>query len=104
MASSARSASLTTTPSPESGSYMRTTPCTRCSPALRLLHLARLEAGGAHVEPLGTAVDDGPDLLHVRVPAPLGPAVRVADAHAELRLLAAHLADRRHDGNPCSYS
>src|SRR3954469_1997540 len=101
-ARSARSASFTTMPSPEIGSYMRTTPCTTADPALGLLHLACLEAGGAHVETLRGAVHDRPDLLHVGVPTTLGPPVRVADAHAELRLLAAHLADRRHDGNPCS--
>ena len=45
--------------------------------------LAGLEAGGAHVDPLRRAVHDRADPLDVRVPAPLGAAVRVADAHAE---------------------
>ena len=44
----------------------------------------------------GRAVHDGADLLHVRVPAPLRAAVRVAEAHAEDRLLAAHVADGCH--------
>ena len=36
------------------------------------LDLACLEAGGADVDALRCAVDDGPDALHVGVPAPLG--------------------------------
>ena len=43
------------------------------------------------------AVDDGPDPLDVRVPAPLGATVGVAHAHAERRLLAAHFAHGCHD-------
>ena len=39
---------------------------------------------------------DGPDALDVGVPAPLGPPVGVADAHAERRMLAAHLTYRCH--------
>ena len=42
------------------------------------------------------AVHEGPDPLDVRVPAALGAPVRVADAHAERRVLATHLADRCH--------
>ena len=49
------------------------------------------------MEAFRRAVDHRTHLLHVGVPATLRATVRVADAHAELRLLAAHLADRRHD-------
>src|SRR5690606_18726434 len=49
--------------------------------------LAGLEAAGAHVDPLGRAVDDGPHPLDVRVPPALGAPVRVADVHPEGRVL-----------------
>ena len=41
----------------------------------------------------GEPFDDRADPLDVRVPAPLGATVRVAELHAEDRLLAAHIAD-----------
>ena len=44
----------------------------------------------------GARAHDGADPLDVRVPAALGAPVRVADAHAERRVLAAHLAHRCH--------
>src|SRR5262245_21599214 len=102
---SERSESETTRPSPVSGSKVRTTPCT-VAPGPRwgsarsgLLHLARLEAGGAHVDATRCAVHDGAHLLHIRVPPALRPAVRVAELHAETRLLAADLAHGCHDEN-----
>src|SRR4029453_2188674 len=64
------------------------TPCT-ARRSLRLLPFARLQAGGADVDPLGAAVHDGANALDVGVPSPLRAPVRVADAHAEPRLLAA---------------
>src|SRR5262245_38613466 len=96
---SLRSRSETTRPSPVSGSKVRTTPCTRAPESVPsgLLHLACLEAGGAHVDAARCAVDDGPNLLHVRVPASLRPPVRVAELHAEARLLAADLAHGCHE-------
>src|SRR3954452_10262026 len=84
----------TTTPSPLPGSKLRTTPCMS-----GLLDLARLDAAGAHVEPSRRAVDDRTDALHVRVPTPVGPAVRVADLLPEDRGLAADLADGCHGEN-----
>src|SRR3954466_7083876 len=81
------------TPSPLPGSKLRTTPCMS-----GLLNLARLDAAGAHVQPPRRAVDECAHALHVRVPAPVGPAVRVAEALAEDRLLAAQLADGCHRG------
>src|SRR6266508_1336399 len=71
------------------------TPCT-ARRSLRLFHLARLQAGGADVDPLGAAVHDGADALDVGVPSTLRAPVRVADAHAELRLLAADVAHGCH--------
>ncbi len=44
----------------------------------------------------GRAVDDRPDPLDVGIPTALGAPVGVADAHAERRLLAAHLTNRCH--------
>ena len=79
-------------------------------PALRCvrgsaLDLARLEAGGAHVEPLrghtGVA-DEGLDALDVRVPATLGAAVRVRDAVPETGSLAADVAVGSHGESPRS--
>src|ERR1700675_1065697 len=105
---SARSASDTNTPSLVSGSNILMTPCTRaalrslersvaCPRRSRLHDLARLDARRADVQPAGSAIDDGAHLLDVGVPAALGAAMRVADAHAEVRTLTAHLAYRRHD-------
>ncbi len=53
--------------------------------------LARADARGAGAHALGGAVDNGPHLLHVGIPASLGTTVGVAQVHAERRLLAAHL-------------
>ena len=64
--------------------------------------LARPDARRADVEPPGRPVHQGPDPLDVRIPAPLGPPVGVADVHAERRLLATHLAHRCHDA-PTSF-
>src|SRR5438477_11628558 len=61
-----------------------------------LLDLSGADAGGADVDPLGGAVDQGADPLDVGVPPALGPAVRVADAHTERGMLAAHLTHRCH--------
>src|SRR5690606_3534902 len=65
-----------------------------------LRDLPRPDAAGADVQPPGGAVDEGPHTLDVRVPPALGTPVRVADAHAPRRALAAHLADGCHDGSP----
>ena len=43
---------------------------------------AALDAAGADVQPLGRALDQGTDLLDVRVPATLGAPVRVRHGHA----------------------
>ncbi len=58
--------------------------------------LACLDAGGAHVDPLGRAAGHGADPLDVRVPAAAGAAVRVRDVIAETRPLAAYVADGSH--------
>src|SRR4029079_8018496 len=58
---------------------------------------ARLDARRSDAPRAGRAVDDRAHLLDVGVPTALGAAVRVADAHAEVRFLAADLAHRRHD-------
>src|SRR4051812_30084634 len=114
--SSSRSVSRTTMPSRVAGSNILIVPCMTLldrsdqamrpepthrvglrridiSTALRLGDLAGLEAGRAHVDPLRRAVHDRAHPLHVRVPAPLRAPVRVAQLHAEDRLLAAHIAD-----------
>ena len=65
--------------------------------------LARADARGAGVDPLGRSVHQGPNLLDVRVPTPLGPAVGVADVHAERRLFPTDLTHRCHDV-PTSFS
>jgi len=61
---------------------------------------AGLEARGAHVEALGGAGHDRANPLDVRVPAPLGPAVRVRDAVPETRALAADVAVGSHRESP----
>src|SRR5215467_8150312 len=58
--------------------------------------LACLDAGRAHVEPLGRLPDLGADALNVGVPAARGAAVRVRHVVAEARPLAAHIADGSH--------
>ncbi len=58
--------------------------------------LACLDAGGAHVDPLGRAADHGTDPLDIRVPAAAGAAMRVRDVIAEARPLAAYVADGSH--------
>src|ERR1041385_7876799 len=83
--SSSRSASRTTMPSLVEGSNIFTVPCmTDPVQSLRLDDLACLQAGGADVHALGRAVHDRAHALDVRVPAPLGTAVRVAQLHAEI--------------------
>lgn len=62
--------------------------------------LAGLDAAGADLDPTCSAVDHGPHSLDVGVPAALGTAMRVTDAHAERRVLAAHLAGRCHRSEP----
>jgi hypothetical protein len=62
-----------------------------------LLDLPGLDARRADVDSLGRAVHEGPNTLDVRVPPALRPAVRVADVHAERRLLATHFAHGGHD-------
>ena len=58
--------------------------------------LARLDAGGADLEPLGGAAHHGAHRLDVGVPAAAGAAVGVGDVVAEGRLLAADLANGCH--------
>lgn len=64
------------------------------------LHLACLEARGAHVDPLGGTCNHGTNALDVRVPATLGAAVRVRDGVTEGRSLAADVAVGSHDSSP----
>lgn len=61
---------------------------------------ARLDAPGADVEALRCAVDLGPHPLDIRIPTPLGAAVRVGHGEAETRLLAADFAFGSHDETP----
>src|SRR5215813_8537031 len=58
--------------------------------------LSGLDAGRAHMQPLGRPVDGGPDDLDVGVPAARGAAMRVGDPVAEARPLAADVADSSH--------
>src|ERR1700722_17459181 len=58
--------------------------------------LARLDAGGAHVQALGRPGDDGPNGLNVRVPTTAGTNMRVRHVVAEARPLAANVADGSH--------
>src|SRR5439155_7987530 len=58
--------------------------------------LPGLDAGRAHVQPLGRSVDLGVHDLDVGVPAARGAAVRVGDPVAEARPLAADVADSSH--------
>src|ERR687886_199297 len=58
--------------------------------------LARLQAGGAHVEPLRGRPDHRADPLDVRVPATLGAPVGVRDRVTEARPLAADVAVGSH--------
>ncbi len=60
----------------------------RGATAERLGHLAGSQAGRAHVETLGRAVHECAYALDIRVPAPLGAAMGVRDAHPEARVLA----------------
>ena len=63
-------------------------------------HLARLEAGRAHVETLGSAVHESAHALNVRVPPAVGPHVGVRDALAEDGALAANVAHSSHGLTP----
>src|SRR5579884_87326 len=65
----------------------------------RLRHLAGPDARRAHVETARGAVDQCPHTLDVRVPAALRPAMRVAEAHAERRVLATDFAHSSHDAD-----
>jgi hypothetical protein len=70
----------------------------RAALADRLDDLAGLEARGADVDPLRGLAHHRTDALDVGVPPTLGAPVRVGDAVSEGGVLAAHLADRCHDG------
>ena len=59
-----------------------------------------LQALRADPDAPGRALDEHPDRLQVRIPAPLGPVVGVADIVAGDRPLAAHGADPRHKLHP----
>src|SRR5690606_10654440 len=60
------------------------------------IDFARLDAGGAHVQPLRRTPHPGTDSLDVRVPAAAGTAVRVRDTVPEPRSLAADVTDGSH--------
>src|SRR3990170_8273227 len=60
------------------------------------LDLAGFQAARADVQALRGTVHQRADALHVRVPAPRGPAVGVGDLLAEERLLPADVADGCH--------
>src|SRR4051794_33997924 len=100
---SARSVSRTTMPSRVAGSNILTVPCMCGEPASGLDDLAGLEAGRADIDALRRAVDDRAHALHVRVPPPLGAAVRVAEPHPEDRLLAAHVTHGGHPGKASTH-
>ena len=57
------------------------------------------DAGGADRDATGGPVHEGADLLDVRVPAPLGPAVGVAHAHPERGVLATDFTNGSHDAD-----
>ena len=59
-------------------------------------HLPGLEAGRAHVEALGGAIDESTHTLDVGVPPAVGPHVGVRDALAEDGALAADVANSSH--------
>lgn len=63
-------------------------------------HLAGLEAGRAHVEALGGAVDESTHTLDIGVPPAVGPHVGVRDALAEDGALAANVAHSSHGLTP----
>jgi len=71
---------------PEAGSARR----------LRLGDLSALDAGCAHAQPLGRAVDHRLDHLQVHVPTPARHVVRVRDVIAVARTLAADIANLCH--------
>src|SRR3954469_10363008 len=100
---SARSVSRTTMPSRVAGSNILTVPCMCGEPPPGLDDLAGLEAGRADIDALRRAVDDRAHALHVRVPPPLGAAVRVAEPHPEDRLLAAHVTHGGHPGKASTH-
>ena len=56
------------------------------------LNLSSLEARGANIQSLRSALDDGAHTLDVRVPAALGAHVRVRDGVPEARALGADVA------------
>jgi hypothetical protein len=53
---------------------------------------ASLDAGGADTKTLGDAGDQGPDVLDIGVPAPVGDVVGVGNVVPELGLLTANFA------------
>ena len=57
----------------------------------RALNLAAAQAAGADVDVLRSAVDDGLDALHVRLPGTVGASVGVADLDAEGNTLVTEL-------------
>src|SRR6056297_3881938 len=70
------------------------TPCMTDSAGLD--DLAGLDAAGADVEALRCPVDAGAHPLDVRVPPPLGAAMRVRHRHPPRRALATHFTFRCH--------
>ena len=59
--------------------------------------LAGAQATSADVYPFDASADDGANPLDIRIPAALGPNMRMADAHAKRRFLIADLTYRSHD-------
>lgn len=59
-------------------------------------NLAGLQAGGAHVQALGRAIDECPNALNVRVPAAGSAHVGVRDTLTKPGTLSAYIADGSH--------
>ena len=66
---------------------------------LRLGDFAAANAGGAHAQPLGPALDEGAHRLQVQIPPPLGDIVGVTDFVAKLGTSATYIANSCHYRN-----
>jgi len=60
------------------------------------LHFAAADAGSAHAQALGGALDNRANRLQIEVPAALGHVVGVTDAVPELRAAATNVTYFRH--------
>ena len=67
-----------------------------CTLLMRFYDSATSNARGANSGPLMGSIDDQPDALKVRIPAPLGDIIRMADIIAECRGLATNLTSSCH--------